>query len=146
MATVRLPDDVTVHARSLGERPARDRPEFGVYLCGRRARRRIARGWMGTWRSVWLDWPPLRVPRDRDAAVAALVEAHRRAARGEAVEVACGSGRTRTGTALAALAICAGLDANAAADWARRTYPPARLMTRGQRRWLAAAAPALQAG
>jgi Protein-tyrosine phosphatase len=144
MAPVSLPDDVVVIARSFGSPRAREQPEYGVYLCARRVRHRRARGWTGTWRASWLDWPPLGVPRDSAAAVAALVEAHQRAARGERVEIVCGSGRSRTGTALAALAVCAGLEAEAAVAWVKRNYPPASLITPGQRRWLTAATPALQ--
>jgi Protein-tyrosine phosphatase len=144
MAPVALPDDVEVNARSLGSPRAREQPDYGVYLCAQRVRHRRARDWTGTWRATWLDWPPLGVPRDSAAAVAALVEAHQRAARGERVEIACGSGRSRTGTALAALAVCAGLEAEASIAWVKRSYPPARLITRGQRRWLTAATPALR--
>jgi hypothetical protein len=144
MTSVTLPDDVVVNARSFGSPRPREQPTYGVYLCARRARYRRARDWTGTWRATWLDWPPLGVPRDSAAAVAALVEAHQRAARGERVEVACASGRSRTGAALAALAVCAGLEGEAAIAWVKRNYPPAALITRGQRRWLAEVAPALQ--
>ena len=50
MASVALPDGVAVQARSLGASRHRQQPSFGVYLCGRRSRRRVARGWTGTWR------------------------------------------------------------------------------------------------
>jgi Protein-tyrosine phosphatase len=145
MTSVGLPDGVVVNARSFGSPRARAQPDYGVYLCGRRARHRRAREWTGTWRANWLDWPPLGVPHDSAAAVAVVREAHQRAARGERVEIACGSGRSRTGTALAALAVCAGLESEAAVDWVRRNYPPARLITRRQRRWLISVTPALQA-
>lgn len=144
MASVGLPDDIVVNARALGSPRSRQMPDYGVYLCGRRARHRRAREWTGTWRATWLDWPPLGVPRDSANAVAALREAHLRAARGERVEIACGSGRSRTSTALAALAVCAGLDAETAVAWVKRTYPGARLITRGQRRWLVSVTPALR--
>lgn len=136
MASVGLPDGVVVQARALTGPRQRRQPTFGVYLCGRRSRGRVARTWTGTWRAVWLDWPALGVPADSSAAVAALVEAHLRAARGELVEIACGSGRSRTGTALAALAVCSGLDVDEAVAWVRTAYPPARLITGRQRRWL----------
>jgi hypothetical protein len=144
MASVGLPDGVVVNARSLGSPRLREQPDYGVYLCARRARHRRARAWTGTWRATWLDWPPLGVPHDSALAVAVLREAYLRAARGERVEIACGSGRSRTGTALAALAVCAGLDDKAAIDWVKRNYPPASLITRGQRRWLASVTPALR--
>lgn len=144
MTSVGLPDGVVVNARSFGSPRLREQPDYGVYLCARRARHRRARDWTGTWRAKWLDWPPLGVPRDTAVAVATLREAHQRAAGGERVEIACGSGRSRTGTALAAMAVCAGLEADAAVDWVKRNYPPARLITGGQRRWLTAVTPALQ--
>jgi Protein-tyrosine phosphatase len=146
MPSVGLPDGVSVFARSFGQSRPRDQPDYGVYLCARRARRRHARGWTGTWRARWLDWPPLGVPRDSFAAVDALREAHQRAARGERVEIACASGRSRTGTALAALAVIAGMEADAAITWVRGSYPPASVITPGQRRWLDSVTPALQRG
>lgn len=146
MASVGLPDEVVVLARSLGTSRTRERPDFGIYLCGRRARRRAARTWTSTWRAVWLDWPPLGVPRDSAAAVTALIEAHTRAARGERVEIACGSGRSRTATALAALAVRAGMEPDLAIRWVRTAYPPAKLMLPAQRRWVATVAPELNAG
>jgi Protein-tyrosine phosphatase len=144
MASVGLPDGVLVNARSFGSPRTRQQPEYGVYLCAPRARRRRAREWTGTWRATWLDWPPLGVPRNTAAAVDALREAHQRAARGERVEIACGSGRSRTGTALAALAVRTGLEADEAVSWVKRNYPPASVITRRQRLWLATAAPALR--
>ena len=144
MASVGLPDGVLVTARSFGSPRTRLPPDYGVYLCARRARRRHARAWTGTWRARWLDWPPLGVPRDSAAAVDALREAHQRAARGERVEIACGSGRSRTGTALAALAVRTGLDADEAVTWVRHNYPPASVITRRQRQWLVSVTPALR--
>jgi len=144
MASVGLPDGVLVTARSFGSPRTRLPPDYGVYLCARRARRRHARAWTGTWRARWLDWPPLGLPADSSATVAALVEAHVRAARGEQVEIACTSGRSRTGTALAALAVRAGLDTDEAVAWVRAAYPPARIVTRRQRRWLAESAAELR--
>jgi Protein-tyrosine phosphatase len=144
MASVGLPDGVFVNARSFRSTRPRLPPDYGVYLCARRARRRHARAWTGTWRARWLDWPPLGVPRDSAAAVDALREAHQRAARGERVEIACGSGRSRTGTALAALAVRTGLEADEAVSWVRRNYSPASVITRRQRHWLASVTPALR--
>jgi protein-tyrosine phosphatase len=144
MASLGLPDGVLVNARSFGSPRPRQQPDYGVYLCARRARRRHARQWTGTWRATWLDWPPLGVPRDSAAAVDALREAHQRAARGERVEIACGSGRSRTGTALAALAVRTGLEADEAVSWVKQNYPPGSVITSGQLHWLASVAPALR--
>jgi Protein-tyrosine phosphatase len=144
MASVGLPDGVLVNARSFGSSRPRQQPDFGVYLCAQRARHRHAREWTGTWRATWLDWPALGVPRDSAAAVDALREAHQRAVRGERVEIACGSGRSRTGTALAALAVRTGLEADEAVSWVKSNYSPASVITRRQRHWLASVAPALR--
>ena len=119
MASVGLPDGVLVTARSFGSPRTRLPPDFGVYLCARR-------------------------PRDSAAAVDALREAHQRAARGERVEIACGSGRSRTGTALAALAVRTGLEADEAVTWVRHNYPPASVITRRQRQWLTSVTAALR--
>ena len=146
MSSVGLPDGVLVNARSFGSPRPRERPDYGVYLCAQRARRRQTREWTGTWRATWLDWPPLGVPRDSTAAVDALREAHQRAARGERVEIACSSGRSRTGTALAALAVRAGLEGEEAVAWVKRNYPLASLITRRQRRWLVTVTPELRRG
>lgn len=52
------------------------------------------------WNARWVRWPDFRLPADRGDAQDALYVAWRRAA-GERVEVACGGGFGRTGTALA---------------------------------------------
>ncbi|MGZ4617003.1 MAG: protein-tyrosine phosphatase family protein [Actinomycetes bacterium] len=145
MTTVGLPGNVVVNARAMGSTRMRKQPDFGVYLCSRRSRRRVARDWTGTWRSAWLDWPPLGIPRDSPAAVAALSEAHDRAACGELVEIAGSSGRSRTGAALAALVVRGGLDADAAVSWVKQEYPRARFITPGQRHWLVGVTAELQA-
>lgn len=54
----------------------------------------------------------------------------------ERVEVACGGGRGRTGTVLAAMAMLDGLDADAAIVWVRRGYDARAVETPWQRQWL----------
>jgi hypothetical protein len=61
---------------------------------------------------------------------------HRRALAGERVEVACGGGVGRTGTALAALAMLDGLAAHEAIGWVRSRYHPRAVETPWQRWWL----------
>lgn len=103
-------------------------PEFGVYLLGRRPD--------GIeWPHRWVRWPDFRTPADTDDAVAALREAHERAARLR-VEVACGGGIGRTGTALALIATFAGVAPADAVGWVRRYYHRRAVETPWQRRWV----------
>ena len=62
------------------------------------------------WNARWVRWPDFRLPADRGDAQDALYEAWRRAV-GERVEVACGGGFGRTGTALACMAVLDGVPA-----------------------------------
>lgn len=87
------------------------------------------------WETRWLPWPDFRVPRDREQAVVELTEAHRRAVV-ERVEIACTGGRGRTGTALACIAIIAGVPAEDAVDYVRRHYDRHAVETPFQRRFV----------
>jgi protein-tyrosine phosphatase len=66
----------------------------------------------------------------------AFLEAWARAA-GERVEVACGGGRGRTGTALACLAVIEGVAPGGAVDYVRRHYDRRAVDTPWQRRYVA---------
>jgi hypothetical protein len=83
----------------------------------------------------WVRWPDFRLPADPEEARDALHEAWRRAAR-ERVEVACGGGRGRTGTALACLAVIDGVPAEQAVSFVRRYYHPRAVETPWQRRFV----------
>ncbi|MFF4244579.1 protein phosphatase [Streptomyces sp. NPDC001822] len=87
------------------------------------------------WESRWVRWPDFRLPSDRRAARAALEEAWARAG-AERVEVACGGGRGRTGTALACLAVLDGVPAADAVAFVRRAYHPRAVETPWQRRFV----------
>jgi protein-tyrosine phosphatase len=126
---VELPDGRRVRARGLRHgTPAGEEPELGVYLLGKAPP-------ATPWEQRWIRWPDFRLPADRDAALATLREAHERAA-AERVEVACGGGVGRTGTALAALAVLSGLDPADAVDWVRRHHYRRAVETPWQRRWV----------
>ena len=43
MTTVGPPGNVVVNARAMGSTRMREQPDFGVYPCSRRCRRRVAR-------------------------------------------------------------------------------------------------------
>src|SRR5918998_3953977 len=108
---VELPDGVRVRARGLcaGE-PAGPSPEWGLYLLGRPP------GPL-PWPSRWLRWPDFWLPSNRHDAYSSFEEAHRLATAGRRVEVACGGGVGRTGTALACVAQLGGVDPADAVRW-----------------------------
>lgn len=126
---VELPDGRRVRGTGLrrprGDAPA---PDFAVYLLGRDPRD-------PGWEYRWVRWRDFRLPDSTDQAVAALREAHTRAET-ERVEIACGGGVGRTGTALAVLAIMSGVAPDDAVAWVRRNYRPRAVETRRQRRWI----------
>jgi len=126
---LRLPSGRLVRGRGL-HRPEPDGPlpDFGVYL--------LARPPLPVeWESRWIHWPDFRTPRDHDAAHATLYEAWIRAGR-QRVEVACGRGRGRTGTALACLAVLDGLPPTEAVDFVRLNYHPRAVETHWQRKFV----------
>ncbi|MFV2112638.1 protein-tyrosine phosphatase family protein [Micromonospora sp. LOL_025] len=120
-----LPSGVEVRGRRIAD--AASPADFALLL---------APGPVPAWPHRRIRWPDFWVPVDRTDAVDALTEALRRAHGGERVEVACGGGTGRTGTALAALAILDGLPSERAVDWVRATYRPRAVETPWQRRWL----------
>ncbi|WP_116115729.1 protein-tyrosine phosphatase family protein [Austwickia chelonae] len=91
-------------------------PGFGVYLTTREPSR-------PSWDSRWVRWPDFWVPRSRPDAVAALAEAWGRATT-DRVEIACGGGVGRTGTALALLAVFDGVEPDRAVAFVRDHYDP----------------------
>ena len=125
-----LPSGRTVRGRGLrSPAPEGPSPEFGLYLLG-------AAPDPTPWPSRWLRWPDFRLPTDRSDAVAALREAWARAG-AERVEVACGGGRGRTGTALACLAVLDGVPRDDAVDYVRQHYDRRAVETPWQRRYVA---------
>ena len=126
---LRLPSGRLVRGRGLREpMPSGHPPTFGVYLLG-------ARPPQFGWVSRWVRWPDFRLPTDRELAAQVLREALRRAAV-ERVEIACGGGRGRTGTALACLAVLDGVPADEAVAYVRERYDPHAVETPWQRRFV----------
>ena len=97
------------------------------------------------WESRWLRWPDFRLPSDRTLAREILYEAWERAA-AERVEIACGGGRGRTGTALACLAVLDGVPAGEAVAFVRRYYDPRAVETPWQKRYVARFTPPPRSG
>ena len=113
--------------------PAGPAPEFALYLLGHEPE-------PVPWPYEWVRWPDFRLPADRAAAAAAFRAAWERSA-SERVEVACGGGRGRTGTALACIAILDGVPAAEAVAYVRAGFHPHAVETPWQRRYAAGFAP-----
>jgi protein-tyrosine phosphatase len=126
---VELPDGALLRDRGLraGE-PTGPNPEWGLYLLGKPPA-------PSPWPSRWLRWPDFWLPLNRHDAHSAFEEAHRLAAAGRRVEVACGGGIGRTGTALACIAQLGGVDPADAVRWVRQHYHPRAAETPWQRRY-----------
>lgn len=95
------------------------------------------------WPYRWVRWRDFRLPASTDDAVAALQEVYLRS-ESERVEVACGGGVGRTGTALAVLAVMSGVDPGSAVAWVREHYYRRAVETRRQRRWISEVAATVQ--
>jgi len=130
-----LPSGRLVRGRGLRRpRPPGPAPTWGLYLLG-------AQPPAVDWPSRWVRWPDFRLPADRADAVDALREAWERAP-AERVEIACGGGRGRTGTALACLAVLDGVPADEAVGYVRVRYDRRAVETPWQRRFVSRFQPA----
>jgi len=126
---LQLPSGRLIRGRGLRDRPpAGPDPTFGVYLLG-------APPPEFGWASAWIRWPDFRLPADPAYAAGILREAWARS-EGERVEIACGGGRGRTGTALACVAILDGVPAADAVAFVREHYHPRAVETPWQRRFV----------
>jgi protein-tyrosine phosphatase len=116
-----LPGGGVVQAHGLaGYIPAHDHedPDWALYLDVQWSSEDVP------WPYRLVDWPDFGLPVDERDAFEALEEAAQRIARGELIEVACDGGTGRTGTALACLAIIAGVSPAEAVNWVRDCYSP----------------------
>lgn len=131
---LQLPSGRSVRGRALRKPlPAGPQPDFAVHLLGKQPPE-VA------WESRWLSWPDFRLPADRDETREVLREAWERAGH-ERVELACGGGRGRTGTALACLAVIDGVPAADAVAYVRTHYDRRAVETPWQKRYVAKYAP-----
>ena len=125
----RLPSGRLVRGRGLRHPlPPGPTAEFGLYLQG-------ADPGPMPWDSRWIRWPDFWLPTDRAAFRPALEELLERAG-SERVEVACGGGHGRTGTALACLAVLDGVPGKQAVAYVREHYSPRAVETPWQRRFV----------
>ena len=124
-----LPSGRLVRGRGLRRGlPPGPLPAFGLYLLGAPP---PAPGWPHR----WLRWPDFWLPSDRREARDALHEAWE-CAPTERVEVTCGGGRGRTGTALACIAVLDGVPPSEAVTFVRRHYDRHAVETPWQRRYV----------
>ncbi|RDG37469.1 protein-tyrosine phosphatase family protein [Streptomyces corynorhini] len=124
-----LPSGRLVRGRGLRRPPpGGELPTYGLYLLGKPPPE-------VEWEARWLRWPDFRLPSSPADAREMLGEAWRRAAV-ERVEVACGGGRGRTGTALACVAVLDGVPADEAVAFVRRHYDRRAVETPWQRRYV----------
>ncbi|WP_404285335.1 protein-tyrosine phosphatase family protein [Glutamicibacter arilaitensis] len=132
---VRFPDGILVRSSSLKRSRILPPPDFGVYLLGRDPK-------FTDREYLWVKWRDFSIPSSTDDTLNALREAYGRAAV-ERVEITCRGGVGRTGTAMAVLAVLAGIPASDAVKWVRDNYHPKAVETLGQRRWLLTVLPKL---
>ncbi|MEU7822915.1 protein phosphatase [Catellatospora sp. NPDC049133] len=127
---LRLPSGRWLRGRGL-RRPLPEGapPQFALYLLGGPPPET-------PWAARWVRWRDFWLPADRAAFRMALVEVLERAG-DERVEVACGGGIGRTGTALACLAVLDGVPADRAVAYVRAGYHPRAVETPWQRRFVA---------
>lgn len=128
VGAVRLPDGSWVRGRGLrAPAPPGLEPTLGLYLGVR---------YDPPWDHHHVSWPDFWLPRDPRGTAALLRAAHAHALAGGRLEVACSGGRGRTGTALSALAILAGVAPDDAVAWTREQYDRRAVGTPWQRRWV----------
>ena len=127
---LRLPSGRLVRGRGLRQPlPPGPAPTFAVYLLG-------ARPPAVAWESRWLRWPDFWLPSDQARAREVLHEAWKSAVT-ERVEIACGGGRGRTGTALACLTVIDGVPASQAVAFVRQYYNSRAVETPWQKHYVA---------
>lgn len=135
---VEFPEGRRVRGRGLRRSSANGPdPEFGVYLTGRAPN-------IADWPHRWVRWRDFQLPDSTTETLDALREAYERAV-SERVEVACGGGIGRTGTALSVLAVMSGVPAEDAVEWVRKHYHRKAVETRRQRHWLSEVSASLRA-
>lgn len=125
-----LPSGRAVRGRGLHQPlPPGPVPDFAVHLLGHEPP-------SVPWPHEWLRWRDFWLPSDVATARETLLAAWARSA-GQRVEVACGGGRGRTGTALACLAVVDGVPGTDAVAYIRQHYDHRAVEMPWQRRFIA---------
>ncbi|NLE81426.1 MAG: protein phosphatase [Rhodococcus sp.] len=124
-----LPSGRRVRGRGLRQfSVAGPKPSFGLYLTGTQPSPM-------SWECRWIRWPDFWLPSDREPFRASLVELWERSEQVR-VEIACGGGIGRTGTALACLAVLDGIAADEAVAYVREHYSRRAVEAPWQRRFV----------
>jgi hypothetical protein len=89
-----------------------------------------------TWPATVIDWQDFGLPENPELAAQQIVDAFGEARRGGLVEIGCLGGSGRTGTALACMAVLAGVPATEAVAWVRASYRPQAVETTEQEAWV----------
>jgi hypothetical protein len=125
---VQFPDGTRITALGLYERDEQNSGrDYGLYFDP---------AWRPTWEADLIDWEDFGLPRDPDDAVSKIVDAFSRARSGQTVEIGCIGGIGRTGTALACMAVLAGVPVDEAVAWVRANYRSGAVETEEQARWV----------
>jgi hypothetical protein len=123
-----FPDGTRVRACGLAQRDDnRCWRTFGLYLDDR---------WQPDWPAEVIDWVDFGLPRAPEDAARSIRAAFERARKGERVEVGCLGGLGRTGTALACMAVLAGVPPEEAVAWVRAHYQTQAVETTEQEAWV----------
>ena len=125
---VEFPDGTIVYASSQHKRnhdePA---PDLGVYLDW---------SWQPMGVAYYIDWRDYGLPTTWVGAGKTIIDAFEKAREGLWVEVGCIGGHGRTGTALAAMAVLAGVPADEAVEWVQENYCKEAVETAQQEWWV----------
>ena len=106
--------EVTVYASSQHTRKYDDpAPDFGLYL---------DTIWKPACLAYQVEWQDYGLPEYLDVAARAIIDVYNKASQGLWVEVGCIGGHGRTGTALACMAVLAGMPPKEAIGHVRGTY------------------------
>jgi len=125
---VRFPDGTEVTASPLCARRQEDPDrDFGLYMDP---------SWAPTWEAELIEWPDFGLPSNPERAAEQIRAAFERAQSGQRVEIGCAGGLGRTGTALACMAILAGVPAEEAVAWVRDNYDSRAVETSDQVAWV----------
>ena len=126
---IRLPSGRLIRGRGLRyDLPEGQTPTLAVHLTDHQPPE-------PAWESLWVPWRDFWLPADPDDAMRKLRIAYERAAT-ERVEVCCGGGVGRTGTALSAMCVFEGMDPKEAVTWVRRNYHSRAVEVPWQRRFI----------
>ena len=123
-------ESVTIYAsagRHQNIRKAGQMPDFGLYADAI---------WKPVARNEFINWPDFKTPAQDEVAAIQILDGFIRACSGERVETGCIGGHGRTGTILACMGVCAGLEPAESIKFVRDSYCSHAVETADQERWV----------